>query len=485
MSHSSFVWLRGRKSGILVLLLYALVTVPFLSRYPAPWVDEGWIGEVAAQVSNGQPMGNPSHGTLHRYNDRVYWMPPLYFLLLGTWFAVTGVTLLAGRFFNVLVGAFTVFLIHRFTRRRFGDGPAILAALVFMTDTFVWKAHRTVRFESLLALLATALFVIVVSLREDDPERSSTVRWLGVGVLAGLLANVHPVGLLFALAALLDLVRRKRLQLARGGPWLALLASLLTIVPFALYCLADRSTGFANFSGQNSWHLDLGQGPSWLREWSRYATYFPFPWRLPAALAALALLAAATSRIRNDVVPSALVFIVVPAVGLVFLPNKTLLYLVTLVPFLAVLAGALWNGGPRPARYAVLLLIVAGLVVNLGLVRRNWSCRPLEAYEWIRGHLRPDDRVAGTFVTWWAVYPRPFLEFSRADTIELVDRFAPDVIVLGDRQWAEETKTRFAGLADDLDRRFAANGVPKETIEDTCLGRLTLHVLRRPGESPR
>ena len=486
MNHSSSVWLDGRRGLFLVLLLYALVTLPFLSRYPAPWVDEGWIGEVAAQVAHGKPPGNPSHGTLHRYNDRVYWMPPLYFLLLGSWFAATGVTLLAGRLFNGLVGAFTVLLIHRFTSRRSGAIPALVAALLFMTETFVWKAHRTVRFESLLAFLATALFVLVASLREESFERSSTtMKWLGVGAVAGLLANVHPIGLVFGLAALVELVRARRLHPGRCGPWLALLAAVLTIVPYALYCLADRSNGFANFSGQNSYHLDQGgMSPSWLREWSRYATYCPFPWRFPAALAALGLIAAAASRVRNPVVASSLVFIIVPALGLVFLPNKTLLYLVTLVPFLAILAGALWNGGPRAARYAALLRVVSGRVVNAGLIRRNWSCRPLEAYRWIDGHLRPDDRVAGTFVTWWAVYPRPFLEFSRADTIDRVDRFAPDVIVLGDRQWTEEKKTRFAGLASELDRRFAETGATEETLENSCLGRLTLHRMR-PGESSR
>jgi 4-amino-4-deoxy-L-arabinose transferase-like glycosyltransferase len=489
MNYSSNVSLSGRSSLLLLLFFYLITTLPLLTRYPAPWVDEGWIAEVAARIAGGHEPGNPSHGTVHRFHDRVFWMPPLYFLGLGGWFSIADVSLLAGRLFNVLAGAATTALLYLFVRHGYGVGPAFLAGLVFCLDTFVWKAHRTIRFESVLALFAVLLAILLR--RALDRERSrqpAAAAWMLAGLAAGALVNTHPNGAFFAAAAGIETVRSGGPPLLRRkGPWLAALAGVLALVPFGLYCLSDREAGFANFIGQNSWHVDVGgDTPELLREGSRYATFFPVPWRLPAAAAALALLVAGFRRRREPGVGFLHTFLLVPLAGLAFLPNKTLLYLVPVMPFLAALAAALWKDPPGPAgawsrrlpRVAAATLIVSGLVLNAGLLWTNRKCDPVAAFDEIRSHLRPDDRVTGTFVTWWAAWPRPFHEYSRGPTIESVDRFAPDVVIRGDRQWEQEKAGRFGPLDRDLDRRFEAAGSPTTIVEDPCLGTITLQRTR-------
>jgi 4-amino-4-deoxy-L-arabinose transferase-like glycosyltransferase len=462
------------------------VTLPALTRYPAPWVDEGWIGEVAARLSAGQPLGNPSHGTLHRFHDRVFWMPPLSFLVLGGWFSLTGVSLLVGRILMVLIGAGTTALLFHFVRRRFGVGPAFLAGLVYCADTFVWKAHRTIRFEALLAFFAVLLALLLKeALEREESNRPAALSWILAGLAAGALVNTHPNGVFFAGAAGLEtILSGGPALLRRKGPWLAAAAGLLTLVPYGLYCLSDGPAGFANFIGQNSYHVDIGgETPDLLHEWRRYATFFPVPWRLPAAAAAGLLLALGFRRRRERDVGFLLTFIIVPLAGMAFLPNKTLLYLVPVMPFLAALAALLWTKGPGSAgpvwhrlpRAAAVVLIVSGLVLDAGLLWTHRKCDPTAAFNEIRSHLRPDDRVAGTFVTWWAAWPRPFHEYSRGATIESVDRFDPDVVIRGDRQWEQEKTGRFGPLDRALDLRYQAAGTPVVTVDDPCLGSITLH----------
>jgi 4-amino-4-deoxy-L-arabinose transferase-like glycosyltransferase len=498
MNYSTSVWFSRRGGLLFVLLLYAAATLPALTRYPAPWVDEGWIGEVAARIASGHAPGNPSHGTLHRFNDRIYWMPPLYFYLLGSWFSLTGVTLLAGRLFNVLAGALTVVLLHRHVNRRHGTVAALLSCGVFALDTFAWKAHRTIRFESVIALLAVALFTLLpersspASSRGEipgivppapgssSPRMGSSLRWLAVGLLAGLITNVHPLGALFAAAAAIEILRRHGVGILRtSAPYLAIAAFVAALLPYALYCYGDRSAGFANVIGQNSYHVDLGrgQGPVWFREWRRYAAFFPAPWRLPAAALGLAIVAIAWTRRREGYGGPAFTFLAVPLLGMAFLPNKTLLYLVPVLPFVGVLAGAVWATGGRAARAAVLLLVLSNTAVDAGLLWKNRSCDPVRSLAGIRSLLGPGDRVAGTFVTWWAAEPRVFHEFSRGATLEAVEAFHPDVIVIGDRQWEQEKVGRFGPLDRALHEKFAALGLHPTVISDPCLGHVEVYRL--------
>jgi hypothetical protein len=444
-------------------------------------VDEGWIAEVAAEASLGRPLGSPSHGELHRYADRLFWMPPLYFYELGGVFRMSGVDLVAGRAFNVVLGALATLALFLVLRRRAGAAPAFWAALFFASDTFVWKIHRTIRFESLLVLFGILLFAAVLRALERDEERApSRGLWMAGGLLAGLAANVHPNGALLALAAAaVAFARRGPALLRTPGPWLGALTALLMVLPYVLYLLSDAATGFANVRGQNSFHLDHGGGAlaAPLREWRRWSDWFDGAARLPHLVAWLLLIGGAVARRRDPVLRSTLVMVGALALGLAFLPNKTLLYVGLLVPFVATMGALTWNGGSRLTRAALTGGVLAALVVNVALLARDADCRPADDFARIRAELRPGDRVAGTFVTWWAARDYPFLEFSRAATLERVAAFRPTVLLLGDRQWIPEAAGRFGPLETAL---FAPGGplagaAPVLELPSSCLGPVRLY----------
>ncbi len=467
------------RAGLLILVLLFIVGNLYgLSSYPAPWVDEGWIAEVAAVISTGQPPGNPSHGTLYHFNDRLYWMPPLYFYLLGGWFTLFSVDLVNARLLNGLFGLLTLILVFEYGRRRIGPTAAFLAGLVLLCEPFAWKAFRTVRFESLMALAGFALIAALDRTldRSEPAGRRSLGGWLICGALAGVLVNVHPNAVLFCAGAVaVLLVRGGPAAFRTRGPWTALGVALLLCVPYVLYCLGDAATGFANLKGQNAFHLDTSHGPPMLREWSRYAGFYPWPFRAPAALASLAVLIAAVAGVRHAFTKTMLLPLGVGLTCLLFLPNKTLLYFVPLVPFLALLAADWWRRtrGLRSA-LAVGVLILSGAAVEGGLLHRNRGCDFRTVFAEIEASLEPGDRIAGTFVTWWAAWPRPFHEFSRGATLTAVEAFRPTVILLGDRQWTQEVPTRFGPLARDLDRELSVRGTLVRNTGDGCIGHISM-----------
>jgi 4-amino-4-deoxy-L-arabinose transferase-like glycosyltransferase len=521
----------------LLVVVYLFVTGFGLNHYPLVWVDEGWIAEVAAQAARGLPLGSPSHGTLYQYSDRLFWMPPLYFYELGGLFRVAGIDLLTGRWFNVFVGGLSTLALFFFLRRRTGSWAAWFAALFFACDTFVWKSHRTIRFESLLTLFGILLVIATTAaLEREDDDRPTRGAWFAAGLAAGLLVNVHPNALVWLAAVFaMALVQRGRRLFRTGGAWLALTVAFLMALPYLLYLGTDSAHGFANVIGQNSYHLEHGAAEGWapLREWRRWADFFVMPARLPALLAWAAIVWMAFRMVgrggsapdsRNmpdtDEATARRLAPYLAALGtyvtlLAFLPNKTLLYLGGAAPFVAILGALAWHGaggrgvagdagavrsagadgvaaapvgrGTLVVRAALVAGVLASLVVNAAILWRARDCWATEDLAAIRAVLQPDDRVAGTFVTWWATQPasaaeppRPFHEFSRGATREAVAHFAPTVIVLGDRQWEQEVPTRFG----PLDRELVAPGGPLDgrepalSLPGSCLGPVRVYAVR-------
>lgn len=472
-----------------VLVAYAFVTLPGLLHYPAVWVDEGWVAEVARQCALGYPLGNPSHTELYRYSDRVFWMPHLYFQLLGGWFSLFGVSLESGRCLSLLTGGATTLLLFALLTRGFGSAPALWGVAAFLTDTFVWKAHRTIRFEPTLLLVALlALAAALAALERESTGRRGTGHWIACGLALAALVNIHPNALLLGAAVAAFLIARQGPRLlARPGPWIALGCGVLGAVPFGLFVLSDRAADFVNVLGQNAFHFEGhgAAGPPLTREAARYASYFPFPARLPAALFWLGVVVVATTQARRQAAlrpPLAALGALVT--GLAFLPNKSLLYLTAAIPACAaLLAGLLARpavpGAPpswkRLLIGAAALLVLANVVVGAALLSRNTGTHPRRVFAAIAAALEPDDRVAGTFVTWWGAYNHAFRDFQRVRDLADLRAFAPTVVILGDRHWEEARTTVFAAFAPAVEAWLAASSPPPTVIEDPVLGRIRLY----------
>ncbi len=489
----------GRFRPILLVasLLYLGATLVALHRYPAVWVDEGWIAEPAWSLAEGGPLGNPSHGSEQRFADRVYWMPPLEFLVLSAADRTGLDPLTGGRLVSMLAGLAALWILLGWGRQVLegtgGDhtqpGPApatpawpwlLLLALAFTLDPTLWKVHRTIRFEAV-----TGLFALAAAALAWNPRRR--FRGPAAGTAAALAALTHPNGLL-ALVAVTGLffLRRTSIRDSVRATAGAAAAAIVLALPFALYLWGDRSAAFADVLGQNAPHLAGRAGPvvvQWIREWHRYAAYFAWP-RLAGPLLAWIAVAAAGAALRA---PRGLGWLLgVYVVGLAALPNKSPLYLTLAAPYLYLLAawvgrrvaGAGRRGEGSSGRLrgfaaaglaGIWILWLAG--ADAALLVRNRDCD-------YRAWTAPFERavpagapVAGTFLTWFPLRDHPYLEFHRRRAGDLLEA-RPEYVIWGD---AHSRDPLFERLRRELGPFLAAHADTVAASASPCYGNAVLY----------
>ncbi len=456
-------------------MLYLGLTLAGLQTYPTVWVDEGWIAEPAWQLAQGEDFGNPSHGSRYRYDDRVYWMPPLQFLALAGAYQLPGSPLLTGRLVSVGAGLATLLLLLTWLPSVMTTGrkrsqlvtsqslgwAALALTLLFTLDPMLWKSHRTIRFEALGTLWITATVVW-----GWDPARR--LRGPLCGLAMGLAVLVHPHGALAAVAGagVLVLCRRSAGSAVRDVLWAALAAGLV-VAPFILYLLGDRPNDFANVLGQNAPHLE-GRGEpvivQWIREWVRYQAYFALP---ALVLPLVAWGAALILGIRRAPLP--LLWVVGVLVGgLASLPNKTELYLTLVAPFVMVLA--LWLA-VRCSRPRWMVAAVSVWVLNLAaadaaLLWRNRGCDYGAWGSSLAQGIPPGSQVGGSFLVWFPLRDRQLLEVHRHRAGDLADA-RPEFVIWGDRHLEEPM---FDRLREELGPFLATHADTVATAQSPCYG---------------
>ena len=350
-----------------LFVLYSAATFLGLESTPRVWIDEGWIAETGFTVASGGHLGSPSHGDRFQFSSKMYWNGPLASLVLGGVYSLGLEPLMGGRALCGLFGLGTLLLLLLWTMELLLSKPLrtqsslsgptgynggttnlILALLfvgiAFTLDPFLWKVHRTIRYESILGFWTVAAFY---GAWRGRGSRGALI----TGLFAGLAVLTHPNGALTAAGAV-GILWSHRNRFIPNLLWMSL-ALAAALVPWLVYLAADANHDYANLIGQNAPHFaersSLAENLS--SEWKRYRSYFQLPYLgLPLALWVLTLIWAAAKR-----APFAVLFpIAVYLGGLALLPNKTELYLALAAPLIFVAAA--WAGSRSRRKFAPALL---------------------------------------------------------------------------------------------------------------------------------
>lgn len=159
--------------------------------------------------------------------------PPLYFLLLKGWLALTGVSAFSGRYLSVLASFLQMAAVWAVCRRWFGrERLAVWLALLLTAVSPLSVIYaQEIRVYAFLPLVYLALLAIAVKLAGTAvPTRNY---WVGLGVVTWLGLHLHYI-VAFAIAPVLvwllwRLVRQRR--------WSAVQTLLLTQIGVALASL--------------------------------------------------------------------------------------------------------------------------------------------------------------------------------------------------------------------------------------------------------
>lgn len=264
------------------LLLVALVSSLFLiyNQYLGSFVPFVWPDEIL--------FFNPSYEWFHSGflrttvleglipgMERVtLWMPPLYFLLLGSSFHFVEPTIEYGRmlstFLGLLGGLVLLYWIHRESisnnKRYFFS---ILFLLFFLTDILFLKVSHTSRMESFCALLGILALAF-----------SYYNRYFYAGLAVGLSFLAHPFGAFYGIPILYNLypyIKEKRFN---QGIFL-FLGGVIPISFWALYLIPNWDLFVIQFGAQLARKKDLFESFTYLDKLKIFLSgYFLPPLRL-------------------------------------------------------------------------------------------------------------------------------------------------------------------------------------------------------------
>ncbi len=172
--------------AVLLRLVFWIAVVGFDSTGGG---DEPDYHRLAASVAAGQGLLGPEGEPTAR-------RPPLYPIVLGGLYALTGPDPDAGRALQVGLGALIVFLVYALTRRILSEPAAVLAAALTAVNPSLVYVSALLLTENLYIVLLLLVLLLLVRAYECRPQPLS--RFALAGVLTGLSALTRPTGTAFA-----------------------------------------------------------------------------------------------------------------------------------------------------------------------------------------------------------------------------------------------------------------------------------------------
>lgn len=346
-----------RHAGIIrvVTLLVFVVLAVMLAMTRPPQSDEGHFASAGAAIaSRGQfvmPMWTPWIPTL---DVRVYSNMPLYFLTLGAWFKVFGVSWLAMRALSVVFGLLLVVSLASVLRSVARDRITELAGLVVVALNYDVINFSSARYDIMTAALSAAALAVYLGLR----ERSLAKALLFSNALLAAACMTHPYALfgMIGLAVFVLTLDARRLRV--GNVALAAVPYVVALAAWGAYIMVDpemfRSQFLTNASGRASGSMNpfsILKSEFVERYLEKFAGWgrgnVPLAMRvkilLLVAYAAGVAGCLAVARIRRTPAAKALVISTIAAVLLLAVVDRTrwYIYLIYTIPLLAACLGLL------------------------------------------------------------------------------------------------------------------------------------------------
>jgi Gpi18-like mannosyltransferase len=278
--------------------------------------------------------------------------PPLYSYVLALIFRATGVSVLAGRLVSVAASLGLVLAVFYLGRRLFEERAGILAATLTAVSPLAVLTGRNIQTDSLLVFLVVAAILFYVR-----AETGSTADWVRFGLLLDLAIFTKLVAgiALIALVVWESTVNRGRAFRKRQF-WLAM--AIAAAIPAAFY-------GYHAFRDLNySWHEVTGRAvvsttlPSSLQEWWRLA--MEAAWAFSPLIALLVTIGVVTACWRPSREVLLVLVLLVAFTGFYLFVHKHSYYLLTILPFAALLAGR-WLASPIPRGLRLAAIGAAGM----------------------------------------------------------------------------------------------------------------------------
>ena len=361
---------------LIALILYCLLVFPRLANFPPVNVDDAYqMAPAHSLLTRGVWGSAPLGGAASTWRDshpdeKTYFQPPFYLLLVAISLKLLGFGVLQARLVSALLGlgavAVTYFLALEVTQRRVA---AAVAALLLLSQPLFVHISRQARPES--AVTFFTVLAVYVFVRYHRKDRTGWALVTGLAVGAALMSHYNGAfGLLAVLVLLLIDERPTRYSLdsprerdsrtvpnflkqylisvfKSGRIRLFVLGIVAVCLPFAIYICQDYDNGFYNFRTQISVIGRAGTLDTFWQfvnaESQRYKDFFHDYRFVPGSAfwfkcLYFGILALSLVRSKKSGYTTLLIVLGIHLVLLVYpSPNKTPVYLGAALPYLAAL----------------------------------------------------------------------------------------------------------------------------------------------------
>ncbi len=264
------------RGGAYTRLAAALVVLAFVLRLAAVGVvDFHATNDPADYIRMGKSIAHDAAFPPSSYAaGPTATRAPLFPIVVGGVFAVTGDSVTAVRIVGALLGAIVALLTGLLATQLWGRRVGVIALGLAAIAPPLILLSVTLMTETLFSALALAAIVLVLHIR----ERPSTSAVVGVGVLTGLATLARPNGAILLAIVLIALWRRPLLSpRSLAMPALALLAAVLVLAPWTIRN-ARELHAFVPVT-TSGWITASGM----FNETTRTDTRYPAAWRVPGA----------------------------------------------------------------------------------------------------------------------------------------------------------------------------------------------------------
>jgi 4-amino-4-deoxy-L-arabinose transferase-like glycosyltransferase len=256
MSSADGVKSRLAALALVTSVLFFLSSAVGTIRYnPMPWPDEALFADVSRQLILHGKLALPAlQGLLPGLDQRMYLMPPVYFLSVALMFLSFGVSQVAMRALSLVTALLILLVMTRISPRHKSSPILMVVPSILLCFDCVFMRGATIgRMEMLAMLFSLSALALFESLRQS----SSLRRAAACGLLAGLAGLTHPIGAVAAVAIGLGFLIERR-PLKEFG--LYLLAGGLCLAAWGIYILIDIPAFKGQFGAQLSRKVRMQAG---------------------------------------------------------------------------------------------------------------------------------------------------------------------------------------------------------------------------------
>jgi 4-amino-4-deoxy-L-arabinose transferase-like glycosyltransferase len=217
--------------------------------------------------------------------------PPIYYLLVGWWLELAGLTPASLRFVSAAAGTLTLPVVYSFARELYGSRAGLIAALLTATSVYHVMYSQEARSYALLTLLLVVSWWLLYRTLADGPTRRTVAAYTAtllaasyINLIAGVYVAAQVAAVAVAAARSADRVLAWRL----GVAYVVLaVAGLAWVVPTL------QLSSILSGAGANAVRLGYSSGVLWAF-WNRFA--YGYTWGLLAMAVVLGGLAVSVPR---------------------------------------------------------------------------------------------------------------------------------------------------------------------------------------------